>query len=187
MKNYGVKALSKLSGVSVRTLHYYDKIGLLKPSNRTEAGYRYYGEKELLRLQQILFYRELGFPLKEILNLLDAPDFDLIDALENHTLALKARQKRITKLLATIDRTIHNLKKGKIMSEPEMLYEGLPKEVGTIYRQEAIEKYGKETVEKSEKALLSLGKEGFEQLKKEAEQIAAQLFALRDENPESQK
>ena len=66
MIQYSVKDVTELSGVSVRTLHYYDKIGLLKPYNRTEAGYRYYCEKELLRLQQILFYKELDFSLKEI-------------------------------------------------------------------------------------------------------------------------
>ena len=65
MKNYSVKEVAKLSGVSIRTLHYYDKINLLKPLNRTEAGYRYYGEQELLRLQQILFYKELDFDLSD--------------------------------------------------------------------------------------------------------------------------
>lgn len=187
MKNYGVKELSALSGVSVRTLHYYDKIGLLKPSNRTEAGYRYYGEPQLLRLQQILFYKELDFPLKEIIELLDKPGFNLIEALENHKLALKARKKRISKLLVTIDTTIHHLKKGEAMLRPEDLYEGLPKEVGTTYRQEAMNKYGKEAVEHSENELIKLGKEGFEQLKKESEQVSKELFALQNESPESEK
>ena len=91
MKQYGVKELSDLSGVTVRTLHHYDKIGLLKPLNRTEAGYRFYGEEELLRLQQILFYKELDFSLKEIADLLDDPDFELIQALQSHRSELEAR------------------------------------------------------------------------------------------------
>lgn len=106
MKNYGVKEVAKLSGASVRTLHHYDKIGLLKPANRTETGYRYYGEPRLLRLQQILFYRELGFPLKEIRKVLDAPGFDLVNALKNHKLDLEACRKRISSLLRTIYKTI---------------------------------------------------------------------------------
>lgn len=187
MKKYGVNALAKLSGVSVRTLHYYDEIGLLKPTNRTEAGYRFYGDQELLRLQQILFFRELGFPLKEITGLLEDPGFRMIDALESHRLALAARKKRIDTLLATIDKTIHHLKEETIMSNPEMLYDGLPKEVGTTYRKEAIDKYGKEAVEQSETALLKMGKEGMQQLKQEQTQVGAELFALRYESPESEK
>lgn len=186
MKNYGVKELSTLSGVSVRTLHYYDQIGLLKPLNRTEAGYRFYGERELLRLQQILFYKELDFPLKEIRELLDDPDFKLLDALESHKQALKARKKRISNLLLTIDHTIHNLKNGKIMSKPGKLYEGLPKEMGTTYRKKAMEKYGKKTVEHAEEELLKLGKKGFENLKKEFDQVNALLFSFRNESPEKE-
>ena len=92
MDNYSVKKLSQLAGVSVRTLHLYDKMGLLKPSVRTEARYRLYGEKELLRLQQILFYRELDIPLKDIQTILDDPEFDLLKALEAHKKALLARK-----------------------------------------------------------------------------------------------
>ena len=187
MKNYGVNEVSKLSGVSVRTLHYYDQIGLLKPLNRTEAGYRYYGEKELFRLQQILFYKEIDFPLKKIMDLLDNPDFDLMKALEDQKSALQARKKRISKLLLTIDNTINHLKKGKIMSKPEMLYEGLPKEMGTTYRKEAIDKYGRTSVEHSEKELMKLGKEGFKNLQKEFEQLNNELFGLRKDPPESEK
>lgn len=184
---YGVKDLSALSGVSVRTLHYYDKIGLLKPLNRTEAGYRYYGEQELFRLQQILFYKELDFPLKEIQELLDDPDFNLIDALKKHKSALKNRQERISTLLVTIDRTIKHIKEEKIMSKPDMLYEGLSTEMGTTHRQKAMEEYGQETVEHAEKELMKLGKEGFQKLQVEFEQVNMQLFEFHKENPESEQ
>lgn len=80
MSGYTVKQVAKLSGVSVRTLHHYDEIGLLKPESVGANGYRYYGQDELLRLQQILFHRELGFPLAEIARVLDAPDFDRVAA-----------------------------------------------------------------------------------------------------------
>lgn len=102
MDNYSVKKLSKLAGVSVRTLHLYDKMDLLKPSLRTGAGYWLYGEKELLRLQQILFYRELDFPLKDICTILDDPAFDLVQALEGHRKALLARKERTNTLIGTI-------------------------------------------------------------------------------------
>ena len=73
--NSSVKKLSRLAGVSVRTLHLYDEMGLLKPLAGTAAGYRQYGRQELLRLQQILFYSELDFPLKDILDILEDPSF----------------------------------------------------------------------------------------------------------------
>ena len=84
MSKYSVSEVSRMSGVSVRTLHYYDEIDLLKPLDRTGVGYRYYGDQELLRLQQILFFRELDFPLKEISKCINAPEFDVVQALEQH-------------------------------------------------------------------------------------------------------
>lgn len=185
MRKYSVKQLAKLSGVSVRTLHHYDEIGLLKPSVRTEVRYRLYGETELLRLQQILFYRELDFPLKDIRGILDDPDFDILEALESHKVSLSAKRDRIGQLLATVDKTIHNLKNERVMLKPEELYEGLKPETAAQYRSEASEKYGKEAVEQSETELMKLGKEGFEQLKKEAEQVSARLFAKRTMDPAS--
>lgn len=184
MKQYSVKQLAKLAGVSVRTLHLYDQNGLLKPAIRTEARYRMYGEAELLRLQQILFYKELDFSLQAIQDILNDPHFDLIQALESHKQALHSRQERIQTLVATIDTTIHRLKTKQMLSHEE-LYEGLPKETASTYRNEAITKYGAETVETSEKHLRSLGKEGFQQLKAEMEDIAGKLTAMMQEDPHS--
>ena len=187
MKNYGVKELASLSGISVRTLHHYDKIGLLKPLNRTEAGYRYYGEKELLRLQQILFYKELDFSLKEIDQLLEEPNFNLVTSLENQKAALKARKQRIDNLLATIDHTILQIKNKSVMNNPKDLYKGLSKKMGTTYRKEAIDKWGKTRIEQSEKDLLKLGKAGFESLKVELEMVTTELFSLHQKKPESEQ
>ena len=184
MKKYAVKEVANMSGITIRTLHHYDKIGLLKPLYRAESRYRYYGEAELLRLQQILFYKELGFPLQEIKEVLDDPDFELIAALENHKAALLTRQQRIDTLLRTIDQTIINLTHGNTMKNPKELYEGLPKEVGTTYRDAAIAEYGKEMVEHAEQELMKLGKEGFKQLQAEFDQINRALFDRRTENPE---
>ena len=78
MKAYTVKQLAQMAGVTVRTLHHYDQIGLLTPTSRTAAGYRLYGEADLLRLQQVLLYREMGVPLSEIGAILDDPGFEAV-------------------------------------------------------------------------------------------------------------
>ena len=109
-QKYSVKQLAKLAGITPRTLHLYDQLKLLKPALRTPAGYRYYNQHELLRLQQILFYKELDFPLKEIGRILDEPGFELLNALESHKKALTLKKARISTLLKTIDKTIITLK-----------------------------------------------------------------------------
>ncbi|PHN05217.1 MerR family transcriptional regulator [Flavilitoribacter nigricans] len=185
MASYSVKQLAKLSGVSVRTLHHYDKIGLLRPAERTEARYRRYEAPELLRLQQILFYRELGFPLREIGEILDDPTFDLLEALESHKVNLRARKHRIDQLLTTLDHTIDQIKKGNVMEKPEELYEGLHPDTAKEYREGAIKKYGKKEVERSERALMKMGKDGFAALQAEAKENTATLFRLMDRPPES--
>src|SRR6185503_16555024 len=182
--NYAVKQLAKLSGVSVRTLHHYDRIGLLKPSERTMSRYRQYGEKELLRLQQILFYKELDFPLKEIRQILDGPDFELITALEGHRTALAAKRKRLDTLMETIKKTVNHFK-NKTMQNYEELYEGLPREQAAAWRNEAIEKWGEEAVVRSEKALLEMPKLNIEALKADQKAIRQALQSLVNENPES--
>ena len=94
-----VKEVSALTGVSVRTLHHYDAIGLLKPARVTEAGYRLYDEQELRRLQTILLLRELEFPLKEIKQILDAPGFDPVAALEQQIRLLELRREHLDNLI----------------------------------------------------------------------------------------
>lgn len=180
MKRYGVKEVAMMSGISIRTLHYYDKIGLLPPVERTEAGYRLYGQTELLRLQQILFFRELEVELKEIGQILADPDFDLVAALKQHKEDLQSRQVRIATLLQTIDNTIYQVTEN-IMTNPEELYEGLPREVGTTYRREAIEEYGQKAVDTAEASLMKRGKDGFKQLQADFEQLNKQLFEARAE------
>lgn len=183
MRQYSVNHLAKLAGVSVRTLHHYDRLGLLKPSIRTEAKYRLYGSNELIRLQQILFYKELDFSLSEILGILEDPEFNMVTALESHKLALQARQFRLSTLLATIDKTISTLKGERVMLTNEELYEGFPK--GQAYRQEAITKYGDEEVEASEQNLRQQGKAGFEQLKADQKDISQVLAGLVNQDPTS--
>ena len=117
---YSVKKLAVISGVSVRTLHFYDELGLLKPAYLGANGYRFYQEPQLLALQQILFYRELGFELKEIKRILDRADFEKVAALESHRQVLEKNLTRTRSLLETIDKTIQHLKGTKKMKSEEL-------------------------------------------------------------------
>jgi len=184
MDNYSVKKLSKLAGVSVRTLHLYDKMGLLKPSVRTEARYRLYGEKELLRLQQILFYRELDFPLKDICAILDDPAFDLVQALEGHRKALLAKKERINTLVGTIDKTLVTIKNNSML-QVEDLYDGIPQDKMEAYRAEAMAKWGKDTILNAEDTLRSFSKDEMDALKTELNEISVRLTALMSGDPKS--
>lgn len=117
---YTVKKLSEISGVTVRTLHFYEEISLLKPAYYGSNGYRYYEEKELLQLQQILFFKELGLTLKQIQKIIGKSDFDQLAALHSHRKSLTREWEKIGLLLKTIDKTINHLKGKKKMKEKEM-------------------------------------------------------------------
>ena len=117
---YTVKEVARMSGVSVRTLHFYDEVDLLKPAYQAPNGYRFYEEPQLLTLQQILFYRELGFELKRIRDILGRPDFEKAAALMSHREVLEETLARTRMLLTTIDKTTEHLKGGKKMTNEEM-------------------------------------------------------------------
>jgi DNA-binding transcriptional MerR regulator len=117
---YTVKQVSRMSGVSVRTLHFYDETGLLKPARQRANGYRLYEEPQLLMLQQILLYRELGFELKQIKEVLGRADFEKVAALESHRNVLRENLTRTRTLIETIDRTIEHLKGTRKMKSDEM-------------------------------------------------------------------
>ncbi len=121
--NYTVKKLAQLSGVSTRTLRFYDEIGLLKPAFYGANQYRYYKEEQLLMLQQILFFRELGFPLNDIQRIMNSNEFDKIESLMAHKSILQSSLERTDTLIKTIDKTILHLRGTVIMRDIEM-YEG---------------------------------------------------------------
>lgn len=120
---YTVKQVAGMSGVSVRTLHFYDEAGLLEPAYTGANGYRFYEEPQLLTLQQILFYRELGFELRQIRQLLGRPDFQRVEALRSHRAAMEERLARTRRLLETIDHTIDHLEGRKPM-QSEQIFAG---------------------------------------------------------------
>src|ERR1051326_1808182 len=113
--DYTVKQLAVMSGVTVRTLHFYDETALLKPAYSKANGYRIYEEPQLLMLQQILFYRELGFELKEIKEILSQRKFEKVAALKSHRQVLEKNITRTRTLIETIDKTIKHLKGKKKM------------------------------------------------------------------------
>ncbi|MCA0457720.1 MAG: MerR family transcriptional regulator [Chloroflexi bacterium] len=145
---YTVKQLSELAGVSVRTLHYYDEIGLLTPSQVGANSYRYYDEAAVLRLQQILFYREMGLELTQIKDVLDSPNFDLVMALKSHRAALQDKSERLQKLVETVDNTIKHLMEGTTMSKRQ-LFEAFSDETQKDYEREARLQYGPDNVNAS--------------------------------------
>ena len=126
---YTVRQVASISGVSVRTLHFYDEVGLLKPASYGTNRYRFYEEAQLLTLQQILFYRELGFELGQIRATIHRPDFEQADALVSHKEVLQQNLARINALLGTIDRTVSHLKGEKKMKDKE-LFEGFSVNAG---------------------------------------------------------
>ena len=138
---YTVKKVARMPGISVRTLHFYDEVGLLKPASRAANGYRFYDEAQLLTLQQILFYRELGFELKQIKRLLGRGDFDRIAALESHRTVLSKELSRTRKLIVTIDKTIAHLK-GKKKMKTEELFDGFSPEQQAKHEEYLINRFG---------------------------------------------
>jgi DNA-binding transcriptional MerR regulator/quercetin dioxygenase-like cupin family protein len=117
---YTLKRVAAISGVSVRALHFYDETGLLKPAYVGANGYRFYEEAQLLRLQQILFYRELGFELKQIKRIIGRADFEIVAALQSHRKLLQKNLTRTLRLVETIDKTIQHLKGVKKMKTEQM-------------------------------------------------------------------
>ena len=138
---YTVQKLAKLSGVSIRTLHFYDEIGLLKPAYYGENGYRFYEEEQLLLLQQILFYRELGIELKKIQKILGQNDFNKEAALQAHRHLLEKNVSRTKQLIKTIDKTIEHLRGTKKMRSEELYGGFITKE-----KQAEYEKYLKNRI-----------------------------------------
>lgn len=147
-----VSEVAKLTGVSVRTLHYYDEIGLLKPAVVAENGYRLYSDGNLQQLQQILFFRELDFSLQEIKRILTDPNFVAMEALEAHRRTLVEEQARITQLIQTIDQTILD-EKGAIIMTNEERFKGFDF-TKNEYEYEAREKWGNEAVDNMNKKVI---------------------------------
>lgn len=136
-----VKAVAKLANITVRTLHHYDHMGLLSPQTTSQAGYRLYTDADLERLQQVLFFRELGFSLQEIKEILDHPGFDRREALVSHRNLLLEKQKRLQALIQSVDQTIQAMERGLPMTAQEM-FEPFDEATMEVYKAEAKERWG---------------------------------------------
>lgn len=177
---YTVKALAELAGVTPRTLRWYDRTGLLKPLRTTEAGYRLYGPKQLDRLQDILFYRELGLDLASIRTILDDPAFDRQAALQSHLTELKVRRARLDELILTVQRTIDNIKGGTKMTDQEK-FDAFKRRViaanEAAFGQEIRQKYGDAEADRANACVLALTQEEYEAWKALGGEIHAALAA----------
>lgn len=175
---YSIQELSHLSGVTTRTLRWYDHIGLLKPSRVAESGYRYYGSYEVDRLQDILFYRALGVELARIKECLDDPSFNRLAALQSHLTALEAKRSRLDALIQSVRDTIRCEERNDIMSD-ERKFEALKQQILTqheqVYGKEAREKYGDDMVDAAQGAIRDLTVEQYQEWTKMGQEIQARL------------
>ena len=170
MESYTIKKLADIAGISVRTLHYYDEIGLLKPQYRHDNGYRYYGVEEVTMLQQIMFFRELDFSLDEIRTIISSPDFDVTEALEQHRNLLVKKDERLRELINTVESTMSKMEKRSTMKIKEF-YQGFSDEQIEKYREEVRSRWGSKTLEESEKSVIDMGQEKFIALQAEGGKI----------------
>lgn len=174
--SYTVKQLSDLAGVSVRTLHYYDEVGLLKPDSIRPNGYREYGDEAVLKLQQILFYRELDLSLEDIKAILTRPDFDAVAALEAHRTSLQGRAERLERLIQTVNDTLLHMKGLKKMSQKQ-LFAAFSEEEQEKYAAEAEQMYDPEIVQASQKKWKSYTEEDKQRIGDEGNAAYAAIVA----------
>jgi DNA-binding transcriptional MerR regulator len=186
MMEYTVQSLGRLAGVSARALRYYDEIGILKPARMNSSGYRIYGQKEVDRLQQILFYRELGVSLEDIKKIMTNPSFDGAAALKSHHEKLLEKRAQLDRLIANVEKTIM-FTEGRINMSDKEKFEGFKKKMiddnEKNYGKEAREKYGDEAVEQSNAKLMKMTEEEYNtvtELEKQMKETLAQAFATGD-------
>lgn len=177
---YTIQELSRLAGVTTRTLRWYDKIGLLRPGRRTENGYRCYGPAEVDRLQDILYYRALGVELARIRECLDDPCFDRLAALRQHLTALEEERERIQGLIDSVKKTIVMQERKEKMSD-EKKFEAFKRQIveenEKRYGAEVREKYGDTEADESNARVMGLSPEQFQEWEQLGREILESLSA----------
>lgn len=175
---YTVQKLGQLAGISTRTLRYYDEIGILKPARINSSGYRIYGQAEVDRLQQILFYKELGVPLELIKEIVTAPTFDREKALKEHRRQLLDKRKQLDLLIVNVEKTIAEME-GRIKMTDKEKFEGFKQQLlnenEQKYGKEIREKYGEDTVNKSYEKLKNMTQEKYDEVTRIANELYATL------------
>ncbi|CAH1199502.1 HTH-type transcriptional activator TipA [Paenibacillus allorhizoplanae] len=187
---YTVQHLGKLAGISTRTLRYYDEIELLMPARINSSGYRIYGQNEVDRLQQILFYRELGIPLEQIKDIMSSPTYDGTRALMDHREQLLDKRRQLDILIANVEQTIAS-KEGRLTMSNKEKFEGFKQKLiddnEKKYGKEIREKYGDDKVNKSNQKLQNMTQEQHDAVTRLAEEVAetlAEAFKLGDPGSE---
>ena len=182
---YKINEVSKLTGVSIRMLHHYDKIGLLSPSKRTDSNYRMYNDNDISRLYQILLFKELEFPLQDIKQILDNKDFDREEALKVQRNLIFKKKKRLEHILESIDDTIENLG-GETMGKNNFKafdYEEVKKHQEK-YKEEVEKRYGKsDAYKESQEKTSKYSKNDWENIMEDASLIYEELAKLIDKDP----
>jgi len=175
---YTVQKLGQLAGVSTRTLRYYDEIGILKPARISSSGYRIYGRSEVDKLQQILFYRELGVSLDGIKAIVSDPEFDGARALHAHREQLLDKRKQLDLLIANVERTIA-AQEGRTKMSDQDKFEGFKQKLvadnEAKYGKEIREKYGEAQVEASNRKLMNMTQEQHDEATRLSEELTAAL------------
>lgn len=175
---YSVNKLAKLAGISVRTLHYWDEVGLLNPKRNSKNDYRFYENDELLRLQQILFFKELDFSLEDIKKILSSPTFNMEEALRDQRKLIEIKKNRLSKLAKTIDKTIKSIKKETKMKDEEY-YGNFSKEESEKYAKEAKERWGNtDAYRESQERVKKMGKAGLQKVLEESGKITTEIAEL---------
>jgi DNA-binding transcriptional MerR regulator len=175
---YTVHKLGKMAGISTRTLRYYDEIGMLKPARINSSGYRIYGEQEVNLLQQILFYKELGIKLETINQIVTSPTFDEAKALADHRSQLLDKRAQLDLLIANVEKTISS-KGGEIETTNNEKFEGFKQKMidqnEETYGKEIREKYGDETVNKSNAKVKNMTQSQHDEVKRLSEEVQTTL------------
>lgn len=182
-KIYSVNELSKLASVSIRTLHHYDEIDLLKPNRNPSNGYREYTYKHLVLLQQILIYRELEFSISNIKDLLQSKNHDLLETLISQKELLKGRQKHFETLIAKIEESISGLAS---QNNIELLYKGIPKDKAEQWEGLVKDRYGQEYFEENMSRIKSQSESEIKKLKELGASIGREMSQLMEEPVDSQ-
>jgi DNA-binding transcriptional MerR regulator len=176
---FTVSEVARIAGVSVRALHHYDEIGLLRPSGRSEAGYRLYGQADLERLQQVMFFRALEFPLEEIARIMSDPDFDVASALRMQRQLLTEKTVRMRGLIAAVDAALERIEGVRTMSSNEEMFEVFDGFRPAEHEAEAEQRWGDtEAWKQSKQRTARYTKQDWQKIKDEGAGIYRALAAM---------
>ncbi|MGE5379895.1 MAG: MerR family transcriptional regulator [Methylocystaceae bacterium] len=180
---YTIQKLGRMAGVSTRTLRYYDEVGLLKPARINSSGYRIYGLAEVDRLQQILFYRELGMGLENISELISSPSFDEVKALKEHRQQLLDKRAQLDLLLINVDKSIA-LKEGRIIMTDQEKFEGFKQKLiddnEARYGKEVREKYGDQAADQANARIKSMSPSQYDEVNRLGQEVLETLYKAVD-------